>query len=181
VALDSRGEGACAVLVGGAEQQIAVAPHALKSLRAQHVAELNGALAARALDADLPIGIALLGGLGALLLDPLAVLGGPLLGGVRLRRVGILPALGTGMPVAQLELDVPLVALGQRAHELARRLRLLARTGVAEHLGAVDRDDDPIAEGPLERVLDLSGVDSLGERPRDPVLVNRDPNSPIVL
>ena len=66
-------------------------------------------------------------------------------------------------------------------HEVRDALRLLARARVTEDQRAVDRDDHAVMEGLQQVVLELVGVELLGEPAGQPVVVDVDPYAPVVV
>ncbi len=134
----------------------------------------------RALDPDFVLGVAADGGVLALGLEQRLVLGEAL--GVVLgkRLVRVLPILRGGMPVPELDLDVPVV-LGRDRPDLALgRLGLRSIARVHEHVRRICGHDQALAELLLEIVAELPGVESLGQRVRSPVLEQANLQSPVV-
>ena len=85
------------------------------------------------------------------------------------------------MPLGDLHVDGQLVLLGELAHEVGDALRLLARARVTEDQRALDRDDDAVMEGLAQVVLELVGIELLGQLPGQSVVLDVDPYSPIVV
>ena len=70
--------------------------------------------------------------------------------------------------------------LGELGHQVRDALGLIARARVTEDQRAVDGDDDAVMKGVPKVVLELVGVELLGQPPGHPVVVNIDPYAPVV-
>ena len=95
--------------------------------------------------------------------------------------VGALPLLRDGMPLGDLDVDGPVVALRDLACEVPDALGLLPAAGVAEQHRAVPGDDHALVEGVLKIVLELVGIELLGEVVGHTLLVEVDAHPPVVV
>ena len=167
--------------VVGPDQHHAPAVDGGNPLALQPLDQVPGVMARSGLHADLVQGIALLGGLGPLVGDPLGVLGRRVLGIHRTGIVGRLPALRNRLPVRQLDVGLPSLVGDQPLDQALRGLALGTAAGVTEHVVAVDGDDDLVVEGALEVVLELLGLQRLAEAVREAVVVQVDVQAPVVV
>jgi hypothetical protein len=73
------------------------------------------------------------------------------------------------------------VTLRDLVGQAADAFGLIAAAGVAEDHGAISRDDHALVEGLLEVVLELVGVELLGEVVSHALLVEVDAHAPVVV